>query len=185
LLHPGDASLRGSPFFVAVASSTCDGWAGFFGKATVATAGGCIEAGEISPKDEISMGVLGWLRLECLPCRGMADLRAGIIRTPLPPKETFLDGKALPTPISRPAGQRALHIAARNHGLSCQQPCLYSAALADLPRLQMKPAFGLRATHAAQRPVLLAELQQHGGWRTAAGAVPADRLQQLQDSCPG
>lgn len=25
-------------------------------------------------------------------CRGLADLRAGVIRTPLPPKETFLDG---------------------------------------------------------------------------------------------
>ena len=33
--------------------------------------------------------------LEDLTGRGRHDLRAGIIRTPLPPEETFLDGTSL------------------------------------------------------------------------------------------
>ncbi len=61
---------------------------------------GCMAAGaaaSVSPSPRGEHPVCGEA------CRGLADLRAGIIRTPLPPKETFMDGEDLA--LWSPGGQ--------------------------------------------------------------------------------
>jgi hypothetical protein len=80
--------------------------------------------------------------------KGMDDLRAGIIRTPLPPQETFLDGTATAHPsqllVSRPHASSASMFASRRSMVMHSFMPPNNSFLADPLRVLRAVRFGTR-----------------------------------------